>query len=140
VSKKVSRFEDLVAWQKARKLVRDVYRLTNRGELARDFALRDQMRRAAISIPSNIAEGFERGRLREFQQFLSIAKSSCAELRTQIYLAYDVEYISEATMGAVLAQAEEVGRIIGGLRKSVASAAVAPLRTQHSALRTKPRV
>ena len=83
----VSRFEELGAWQKARELVDRVYRMTASGELARDFALRDQIRRAVLSIPSNIAEGFERGGRAEFLQFLSIAKGSAGEVRTQLYLA-----------------------------------------------------
>jgi four helix bundle protein len=131
-SEKVSRFEELVAWQKSRELTKTVYRLTRSGELSRDFELRGQIRRAAISVPSNIAEGFERGRLREFHQALSVAKASCAEVRAQLYIAFDAEYIDELLLKNLLAQAEEVGRVIGGLRKSVAL----QLRTQHSGLRT----
>jgi four helix bundle protein len=131
VKKGVGRFEDLIAWQKARSLVREVYRVIRRGEFETDYALRNQIRKAAISIPSNIAEGFERSRHAEFHQFLSIAKSSCAEVRTQIYLAYDAEYIDEATCQGLLQNAEEVGRIIGGLRAAVER------RAQHSALSTQ---
>lgn len=127
----VKRFEDLIAWQKARILVRDVYRVTRVGEFETDYALRNQIRKAAISIPSNIAEGFERARHAEFHQFLSIAKSSCAEVRTQIYLAYDADYIDAVTCKNLLQNAEEVARIIGGPRASVQK------RTQHSALSTQ---
>ena len=81
---RVSRFVDLVAWQRARELAVEVYRAAGRGELARDFGLRDQMQRSAVSIPSNIAEGFERETAAEFHRFLSTAKGSCAELRTQL--------------------------------------------------------
>jgi four helix bundle protein len=98
-----------------------------------DFTLRDQIRKAAISIPSNIAEGFERARTAEFHQFLSIAKASYAEVRTQIYIALDVEHIDGPASVALLSQAEEVGRVIGGLRSSVARRA----RTQHSVLSTQ---
>ncbi|MEH1825548.1 MAG: four helix bundle protein [Nostoc sp.] len=78
---KVERFEDLIAWQKARILTTDIYQVSQQGAFARDFGLSGQIQRAAVSILSNIAEGFERSYLEKFHQFLSIAKSSCAELR-----------------------------------------------------------
>ena len=80
MSKRVERFEDLIAWQKARKLTSRIYKTTNEGEFARDYSLRDQIRRAAVSTMSNIAEGFERGGAAEFHRFLVMAKGSCAEL------------------------------------------------------------
>src|SRR5262245_65038788 len=92
---KVEKFEDLIAWQKARALAKSVYTLTRKGELATDFGLSRQMQRAAVSIMSNIAEGFERAGPKEFHNFLCIAKSSCAELRSQLYIAVDVGYISK---------------------------------------------
>lgn len=115
----VTRFEELVAWKKARVLTKEVYTATRTGAFARDYGLAAQMQRAAVSIMSNIAEGFERGGLREFHQFLSIAKSSCAELRAQLYVAFDVGYLDQPHFDRLLAQAEEVGRVIGGLRASV---------------------
>ena len=116
----VTRFEDLIAWQKARELTRRVYEITRTGEFAQDFRLSGQIQSAAVSIMSNIAEGFERSGLREFHQFLSTAKASCAELRSQLYVALDVGYIDERTFQELRLQAEEVGRIIGGLRVSIA--------------------
>src|SRR5215212_7473912 len=105
---RVTRFEDLIAWQKGRALVAAIYRTSESSRtFAHDFTLKDQIRGAAISVPSNIAEGFERGRLGEFHQSLSIAKASCAEVRTQLYLAFDVQHIDEAVLGALLKQAEE---------------------------------
>jgi four helix bundle protein len=71
---RLERFEDIDAWKKARDLTKSVYQITSTGEFARDFALRDQLRRATISVISNIAEGFERGGDKEFLQFLSLAK------------------------------------------------------------------
>ncbi|MEK6526186.1 MAG: four helix bundle protein [Nitrospirota bacterium] len=117
--KGVKRFEDLVAWQKARKLTREIYRVTAVGASAKDFGLKDQARRAAVSIMSNIAEGFERGGRSEFHQFLSIAKASCAELRSQLYVSLDAHHLAQGTFTQLLAQAEEVARIIGGLRFAV---------------------
>ena len=133
MSKRVERFEDIIAWQKARTLTRTIYQLTTAAPLANDFALRNQMRRAAISVPSNIAEGYERTRPREFHRFLCIAKASCAELRTQLYIAADVGYITEEHLRELLDTAEEVGRVIGGLRATVARKANP---THHSSLIT----
>ena len=81
MSNKIERFEDFIAWQKARALTTEIYRITSHGNFAKDFGLRDQIRRAAVSIMSNIGEGFERGKASEFHQFLSIAKASCERKR-----------------------------------------------------------
>jgi four helix bundle protein len=87
---------------------------------AKDFGLSGQIQRAAVSIMSNIAEGFERGGRGEFHQFLSIAKASCAEVRSQLYVALDAELIDLNSFTKLFMLAEEVGRIVGGLRASVA--------------------
>lgn len=116
---RIDRFEDLIAWQKARELTKAVYRVTRQGAFARDFGLSSQIPRAAVSVMSNIAEGFERNRRTEFYQFLSTAKASCAEVRSQLYVAFDIGYLERATFEALLQEAEEVARIIGGLRVSV---------------------
>jgi four helix bundle protein len=122
---KIERFEDLIAWQKARQLAKVIYTITRQDLFARDFGLSSQIQRAAVSIMSNIAEGFERGGRKEFHQFLSIAKGSCAELRSQLYIALDIGYITRLEFEEVLSLAEEVGRIIGGLRASVSKQAKA---------------
>ena len=119
MKKKIEKFEQLIAWQKARKLTAQVYTVTNKGEFARDYGLKDQVRRAAVSTTSNLAEGFERGSLPEFQRFLSISKGSCAELRTQLYIALDVGYLNKESFVTLMGQAIEVGQIIGGLRSAV---------------------
>lgn len=116
----IRRFEDLLAWQKARALTRKIYQVSRRHDFLRDYGLSGQIQRAAVSIMSNIAEGFERGGLREFHQFLSTAKASCAEVRSQLYVALDIGYIDDATFQGVREEAEEVGRILGGLRAAVA--------------------
>ena len=134
MKKKITRFEDLVAWQKARVLVRDIYRISRQRPFCRDFTMCDQIRGSALSIPSNIAEGFERYRRREFCQFLSIAKASCGELRSQLYAAFDVEYIDEPTLNTLLTSAQDVGRKIGALRAKLA-ASRSP--TQDSGPRTQ---
>ncbi len=116
---KVERFEDLIAWQKARELTGNIYRITRQGAFAKDFGLSGQIQRAAVSVMSNIAEGFERGGRSEFHQFLSIAKASCAELRSQLYVALDSGYLDQEGFSHLLAMSEEVGRIVGGLRAAV---------------------
>jgi four helix bundle protein len=116
---KIKRFEDLIAWQKARVLTAEIYQITRLGEFARDFGLSGQIQKASVSIMSNIAEGFERGGRGEFHQFLSIAKGSTAEVRSQLYVALDVGYIESSVFQRVMKLAEEVGRIVGGLRSSV---------------------
>ncbi|HEY7322989.1 MAG TPA: four helix bundle protein [Candidatus Binatia bacterium] len=120
VSHKITRFEDLIAWQKARSLTKKIYEVTRRGRFRSDYGLSGQIQRAAVSIMSNVAEGFERGGLGEFHQFLSTAKASCAELRSQLYVACDIGYLEEVKFATLLQQAEEVGRVVGGLRASVA--------------------
>ena len=119
MSKKIERFEDFIAWQKGRRLTAEIYKITSEGRFARDFGLRDQSRRASVSIMSNLAEGFERGGAAEFHRFITIAKGSCAELRAQLYVALDVGYLNETTFAGLMLLAIEVGQILGGLRTSV---------------------
>jgi four helix bundle protein len=117
--KDARRFEDLIAWRKARELTADVYRMTREGEFARDWGLAGQIQRAAVSVMSNIAEGYERGSRNEYCHFLSVAKASCGEVRSQLYVAYDVGYIPESTFKEILLRAEEVSRVLSGLRASL---------------------
>jgi four helix bundle protein len=114
----VARFEDLIAWQKARRLAKEVHAACATGRAAHDYALTDQMRRASVSIVSNIAEGFERKNPTYFGQFLSYARGSCAELRAQLYLANDVGWLSNPEFLRLSELAAEVGRLLGALRRS----------------------
>lgn len=98
----ISRFEEIEAWQTAREVTRLVYALTNESAFARDFGLRDQMQRAAVSIMSNIAEGFESRTQRMFIEYLGRAKASAGELRAQTYVAHDVGYLSDAQFAQLL--------------------------------------
>jgi four helix bundle protein len=110
----IQRFEEIDAWKKARELNRAVYRIT-RGELfSRDFGLRDQIRKASISVMSNIAEGYERDGNAEFRQFLYIAKGSAGEVRAQLYAALDAEYIDQQTFEQLASLAMETIRLIKG--------------------------
>lgn len=117
---KVVEFEDLVAWQKARTLTSEICKVSGASRFSKDFGLAGQIQRAAVSVMSNIAEVFERGNRAEFHQALSIAKASCAELRSQLYVALDAGYLPQEAFDGLMAQAREVGRIVGGLRASVA--------------------
>jgi four helix bundle protein len=110
----------IVAWRKARELSRDIYIITRTGAFAQDWGLRDQIRRATVSILSNIAEGYERGSRAEFHQFLVIAKGSCAEARAQLYVAFDAGYLTQDQFDDLMARYEECARILGGLRASLA--------------------
>ena len=88
-------FEDLEVWILSRELTNKIYNVSSDGRFAKDFGLRDQIRRSAVSIMSNIAEGYERGGNKEFIQFLSIAKASCGEVRSQLYVAMDQCYVGK---------------------------------------------
>lgn len=112
---RIERFEDLEAWKMARALTASIYGVSGTGAFSRDFALRDQIRRASISIVSNIAEGFERDGDKEFLQFLSMAKGSCGEVRAQLSLAIDQKYVSGAQFEELTAKAIELSRVISGL-------------------------
>jgi len=118
----IQRYEDIQGWQKARELTRFIYAVTRQKAFARDFGLKDQIRRAAVSAMSNIAEGFERGGRAEFIQFLSIAKSSGGEVQSQLYVALDQEYITREQFDQGYKLCDETMRLIGGfvayLRKS----------------------
>jgi four helix bundle protein len=114
---KIKTFEDIESWKRARKLTKDIYAITLQEHFLRDFGLKDQIRRAAVSILSNIAEGFERGGDKEFLQFLAIAKGSSGEVRAQLYVALDLEYISMAQFEALAQAATEVSQLISGFMK-----------------------
>lgn len=109
------RFEDIDAWQKARELTKAIYALSNDGQFARDFGLRDQIRRASVSIMSNIAEGFGRGGNKEFIQFLSTAKGSASEVQAQLYVALDAGYMNQEQFQKLYSETEATARMIAGL-------------------------
>ena len=114
---KVKKFEEIQSWKKARSLTKEIYRATLTGSFARDFGLKDQMRRASVSILSNIAEGFERGGDKEFLQFLAVAKGSAGELRAQLYVAFDQQYVSVEKFDFLITEVTEVSQLISGFMK-----------------------
>jgi four helix bundle protein len=111
----VKRFEELEIWQEARRLTEAIYRLTKTESFLKDFALRDQVQRAAVSVMSNIAEGFERGGNQEFIQFLYVAKASCGEVRSQIYVALDQGYMSKMDSEESIIDFRRLSGMIGNL-------------------------
>ena len=115
-------FEDLEVWKEGRRLTQRIYQLTKNENFSKDFALRDQIRRAAVSIMSNIAEGFERGGNQEFVQFLYVAKASCGEVRSQAYVALDQSYVASTEVDELTNSFKRLSSMISNfityLRKS----------------------
>ncbi len=114
---KIEKFEDIESWKLARESTRLIYLLSSGGEFSRDYALRDQIRRCSISIMSNIAEGFERDGDKEFVQFLAIAKGSCGEARSQLYIALDQKDITEKEFDETYESLLKTGKLIGGFMR-----------------------
>jgi four helix bundle protein len=117
--RQVKRYQDLVAWQKARLLVKVVYQASRGFPREEIYALTSQIRRAAVSVPSNIAEGYGRGSLNDYVRFLQTARGSLYELQTQLVLAGDLEYMPASQVEALIIQSDEVSRILQGLIASL---------------------
>ncbi|MEI9865731.1 MAG: four helix bundle protein [Limisphaerales bacterium] len=115
-------FRNLIVWQKAKALATDVYRLTNSESIKRDFSLIDQMRRSAVSAPSNIAEGDERPSDKDSVRFFHIAKGSLAELATQLEIARDVGYFTAVQVEPLIGQCVELGKMLGALIRARSNA------------------
>src|SRR5215211_5740762 len=115
----ITRFEDIQAWQEARKLVKMIYKLTNSGTLAKDFGLRDQIQRAAVSSMTNIAEGFDCESKAEFGRFLGFARRSVVEVQSLLYTAFDIEYVNETQLREHYEQARKAKALIGGFKHSL---------------------
>ena len=116
---RATRFEDLIVWQRARTLAVEIYRVSGVEPFARDFGLQDQIRRAGVSVMSNIAEGFGRYGPAEFSRFLRIALGSNAEVRSQLYLALDLGYLDEEVHAALARRCAEIDRLLCSLRSSI---------------------
>jgi len=112
-------YEDIDAWKMGRELVKSVYVMTRSGDFAKDWGLRDQIQRAAVSVCSNIAEGYERRGNKEFVKFLWIARGSAAEVSSQLYHAKDLGYITEETFDAQYAEAKKIAGKIYNLIRSI---------------------
>jgi four helix bundle protein len=112
---RIEHFEDLEIWKEARRLTKEIYRLTSGPRFSRDFGLRDQIQRAVVSVMSNIAEGFERSGNQEFAQFLYVAKGSCGEVRSQLYVAVDQGYFSANESDDLFVSLKRLSSRIGSL-------------------------
>jgi len=124
------RFEDLVFWQKARELTKTVYALTRRDGFSRDYGLKNQIQRAAVSVMSNIAEGFGRGANAEFLQFLFIAKGSLSEVQSQLYVALDLGYITEDEFHQAHIKGDHVAKMMNAFIQALK-------RTEKSSLKSR---
>lgn len=111
---KIERFEEIKAWQLAKDLVTTVYRSSENGRFAQDYSLRDQIRRAAVSVMSNIAEGFERGTDKDFQRFLYMAKGSAGEVRSHLFVANELGYLTVEEFSVLRGKAEDVSKSLSG--------------------------
>ena len=120
----IKSFKDIKAWQRGMQLTRDVYHATQKTPFSRDFPLRNQLWRAAISIPSNIAEGFEREGTKEFIQFLTIAKGSTGEVQTQLQIAFDVGYLTETQFKSMDSLCNELIFLISGFLRYLRSSGI----------------
>jgi len=113
----IENFEDLEVWQISMDLCTEVYRITNSQLFSKDFGLKDQIRRAAVSVPSNISEGYERNGKNQFLYFLSISKGSCGEVRTQLQIAYELNYLSKDEFVVLKQKCESTSRQLAGFMK-----------------------
>ena len=127
---KIEKFEDIEAWQKARKLVKEVYRVCRIESYKRDYNLVEQAKRVSVSIMANISEGFARRTNKEFINFLGMAHASAAELQSHLYVALDQKYISEEDFKILYSLAEEVSKMIQGLITYLKNSY--PLKLQNS--------
>ncbi|HEX9962505.1 MAG TPA: four helix bundle protein [Pyrinomonadaceae bacterium] len=124
MKKKAECFEDLFIWQKEIEFVKEIYLVTEKKGLKSDFGLKEQMRRAAVSIPTNIAEGFERRSRKEYLNFLNIAKGSTGEIRSLLYVAFEVGYIDETELKHLGEKAKFLSGSISNHIKSIGNAEV----------------
>lgn len=115
----IQRFEDIQAWQEARILVKMIYQLTNKEKFSKDYGMRDQIRRASVSVMNNVAEGFDCESKVEFARFLGIARRSAVEVQSLLYAAMDVEYIDQTEFDLHYEQARKAKALIGGFKRSL---------------------
>ena len=113
----IGNFENIEVWRTSMDLCTEVYKITNSDTFSRDFGLKDQIRRASVSIPSNISEGYERDSKNQFLYFLSIPKGSCGEVRTQLRIAYNLNYLNELDFQSLNLMCESTSKQLSGFSK-----------------------
>src|SRR4051794_10848545 len=119
-------FEDLEVWQRACRLAVEIFQSFS---ACKEYTLRDQIQRSGLSVPSNVAEGSERGSTKDFAHFLNIAKGSCGELRTQLYIARKLDLIAKTAFEALIVESKELSKMLEGLRRSILSRTVKSTRS-----------
>ncbi len=134
----IQRFEEIEAWQKGRELTLRIYQITAKTYFSRDFTLKNQIKRAAVSITSNIAEGFERGGNREFIQFLAIAKGSASEVKSQLYTGLDAGYLTQSEFDELYKQAHSIVLLLGGFIKYLQQSELRGQKFKGGANQTNP--
>jgi four helix bundle protein len=134
---KIERFEDIDGWQAARELMRMVYVVSTKGSFARDYRLRDQIQGSAISVMSNIAEGFDAGGDAEFIRFLGYARRSASELQSQVYIALDQDYIEQQQFDDIYRQAIKTKQLIGGFIRYLKKSQVQSPKSKVTGRRTQ---
>lgn len=130
-------FEDIEAWQRSRELTKAIYEVTSQGTFARDFGLRDQIRKASVSIMSNIAEGFERSGNKEFLQFLATAKGSAGEVRSQLYVALDQGYVEQSIFCELNQLTIKISMMLSGLMTYLRGTTLRGTKFKSEGLRAK---
>ena len=113
----ITRFEEIKAWQHAKQLTLGIYNSTNGGAFSRDYGLRDQIRRASVSVMANIAEGFGRNSNKDFVRFLNISRASCFEVQSHLHIAKELDYINEEQFNLLYEKCSEIARLTGGFIK-----------------------
>lgn len=124
----INKFEDLIVWKNAIELTNIIYKLTNGYKFKKDYGLSDQIRRSSVSIVSNIAEGFERGTKHEFINYLFIAKGSCGETRSQVYIAYNQGYINKEEFENTMSLCRRTSSLLYALIKSIKEKSISGLQ------------
>ncbi len=123
------KLEEIEVWRRGCRLAVDIYKLTKSADFNSDWGLRDQIRRAAVAIPSNIAEGYGRDTDAEFNRFLMIARGSCTELRTQIYIAHAVGYFKKQTADKLIDECAQIASMLSGLSKYLKKSSISTKKT-----------
>jgi four helix bundle protein len=135
----IKNFEEIEAWQMARELTKAVYAVVQSSSFSHDFGLRDQIRRASVSIMANIAEGFERDGNKEFVQYLSQAKGSSAEVRSHLYVALDARYIDQQTFDTLSNLTVRIGKALACFIKHLRSSDLSGIKFRHETQKPETR-
>jgi four helix bundle protein len=124
-------FDEIIAWQKARELTKIIYLISATSKFDKDFSLKDQIRRSSVSVMANIAEGYDRRGDKEFIRFLNIAKGSLSEVKSHLFVAFDIEYIAQDKLDNLFLLIDEIAKLISGLIKYLKTNLKPKLKTNN---------